>query len=219
MRRLGAGPSDRVPRASPRTATTHPIGRRLTSATLIVFLVVRAFLAVNVTRTAPGTRPLRSQLASDRCRPDAVAMTNGPYVGGATQEEAHAILITNTASTPCTLHGYVGIVALDQRGTPVPFRLVHHATGGWPMATVVPPPFVVAPGGSGYVFFAQIACYTGYTATSRRIAVTLPGARTAQDLVLRVPLNRCAGPSASIGNLIAESPIEPTLRATVGPLP
>ncbi|MHB8335037.1 MAG: DUF4232 domain-containing protein [Acidimicrobiales bacterium] len=219
MRRLGAGSADRVARAGSRTETRHPIGRRLSGATVIVFLVAVVILAANVSRTAPGTRPVPSHPASAGCRPDALTVTNGPYVGGATQEEAHAILITNTSSTPCTLHGYVGIVAFDRRGAPLPFRLVRYATGGWPMATVVPPPFVVAPGRSGYVFFAQIACYTGYTATSRRIAVTLPDARTAQVLVLRVALDRCDGPSARIGNLIAESPIEPTLRATVGPIP
>ncbi len=219
MRLLDAGSADRVTRAGSRSATTHPAGRRLTGATVTVFLVAGVILAATVSRTTRGTRLVISHPASAACHNDAVTVANGPYVGGATQEEARAILITNTSSTSCTLHCYVGIVALDRHGTPLPFRLVHHATGGWPMATVVPPPFVVAPGRSGYVFFAQIACYTGYTATSRRIAVTLPGARSAHTLVLRVALDRCAGPSARIGNLIAESPIEPTLRATVGPIP
>ena len=201
------------------TARTHSIGRRLAGATAIVFLVEGVMFAANVSGTSPGTRPVASHPASAPWRPDAITVTNGPYVGGATQEEAHAIRITNTSTTPCTLHAYAGIVALDRRGTPLPFRLVHHATGSWPMATVVPPPFVVAPGRSGYLFFAPIACYRGYTATSRRIAVTLPDARTAKVLVLTVALDRCAGPCARIGNLIAESRLEPTLRATVGPVP
>ena len=217
-KRLVVGSTDPVARTGLGTANRQPGRRWLTDAAVIALLVAFVILAANVPRTAPGTRPVASNLPSAACRPNAVTVANGPDVGGATQEEARAMLITNTSSTPCTLHGYVSIVALD-RGTPLPFRLVHHATGGWPMATVVPSPFVIAPGRSGYVFFAQIACYTGYTATSRRIAVTLPGARVANVLDLRVALDRCAGPSARIGNLIAESPIEPTLRATEGPIP
>ena len=145
--------------------------------------------------------------------------TNGPYVGGATQEEAHAITITNTSSHPCSLHGYVRIVAYDAHGVALPFRFAHHPTGGWPMATDVPPPFSIAPGASGYVFFAQIACYTGYSELSRRVAVTIPAARVSTPLILHTPLARCKGPSATVGNVIAMSPIEPTLAATGGRVP
>lgn len=195
-------------------------GRRRVVALIFVFLIVAASIAATVTRTAPGTGRATTVLTTPRlCRAGAISVTNGPYVGGATQEEAHAITITNTSSHPCSLHGYVRIVAYDAHGVALPFRFAHHPTGGWPMATDVPPPFSIAPGASGYVFFAQIACYTGYSELSRRVAVTIPAARVSTPLILHTPLARCKGPSATVGNVIAMSPIEPTLAATGGRVP
>ena len=153
------------------------------------------------------------------CQTPAVSLANGPYVGGATQEEAQSLAITNTASLPCSLHGYVGIVVYGAHGRPLAFRFAHRPTGGWPMATVVPARFTLKPRASAYVFFAQIACYTGYSSVSRRIAVRLPGDRRLVRLNLRTPIAYCRGASAQVGNVLAVSPIEPTIAATQGPLP
>ena len=135
-KRLVVGSTDPVAPTGLGTATSQPGRRWLTDAAVIAFLVAVVILAANVPRTAPGTRPVASNLPSAACRPNAVTVANGPDVGGATQEKAHAMLITNTSSTPCTLHGYVSIVALD-RGAPPPLstrpprdRWLAHGDGG-----------------------------------------------------------------------------------------
>ena len=201
------------------TVSTRDHHRRRAGVGIATLLAGAAIVTWLATRSAPTTRTRAVPPTPAHCRADAVSVTNGPYVGGATQEEAHAITITNTSNHTCTLHGYVVLVAYDARGVALPFTLAHHSTGGWPMATEVPPPFRVAPGAAGYVFFAQIACYTGYSELSRHVTVTIPATRVSTPLILRTPLALCKGPSATVGNVIAMSPIEPTVAATEGRVP
>lgn len=210
------GPTER-----PGDGANEPF-RRGRWATAIVALAATLILVVaGILWVAPATgRAGGRGTAASACTPSDVSIANGPYVGGATQEEAHSITITNTSPTTCQLHGYANFITYGPRGEVLPFTFAHRATGGWPMATRAPRAFTITPRSSAYVFFAQIACYTGYRALGHRIAVRLPDSRYGSKvLTLAVPLALCKGPAATIGNVIALSPIEPTLRATEGPIP
>ena len=205
---LGAGANERVRRGRWSTAVVA------LAATLVLVVAGILWVASTTGRTS-GHRA-----AARACAPRDVSVANGPYVGGATQEEAHSITITNTSPTACQLHGYATFVAYGPRGEVLPFTFTHRATGGWPMATRAPRALTITPRRSAYVFFAQIACYTGYRTLGHRIAVRLPDSRyRSKVLTLAVPLALCKGTSAAVGNVIALSPIEPTLRSTEGPIP
>ncbi len=205
---LGAGANERVGQGRWSTA--------MVALAVTLVLVVAGILWVASTTGHAGG----SAAAASNCEPGDVSIANGPYVGGATQEEAHSITITNTSLTACQLHGYATFVTYGPRDEELPFTFTHRATGGWPMATRVPRTFTIAPRSSAYVFFAQISCYTGYRVLGRRIAVRLPDSRyRSKVLTLATPLALCKGLAATVGNVIALSPIEPTLLATEGPIP
>ena len=192
--------------------------RGLARVSVLALIGVVLVAALVAWRAGPRARS-GAQPPTRACRAPMVSIRNGPYVGGATQEEAHSLAVTNTSSLPCSLHGYVELVVYDTHRRPLAFRFAHHPTGGWPMATAVPPPFTIRPRASGYVFFAQVACYSGYSATSRRIGVRLPGDRQTRPVTLRTPVAWCAGPSAGVGNILAISPVEPSISATEAPVP
>lgn len=196
--------------------------RRSRWSTAMVALAVTLVLVVaGILWVAPMTGHAGGpSTAASACALRDLSIANGPYVGGATQEEAHAITFTNTSPRTCQLHGYATFVTYGPRGEVLPFTFAHRATGGWPMATRVPKVFAITPHSSAYVFFAQIACYSGYRALGRRIAVRLPDSPDrSKTLRLAAPLALCKGPAATVGNVIALSPIEPTLLATEGPIP
>ncbi len=204
--------------SAPVAERRHAPGRHV--ATPLAHVLLGAMIVTGVVALGGSGRANGGTYPGPRaCQAPSVSLANGPYVGGATQEEAHSLAITNTASFPCSLHGYVGIVVYDTHGRPLAFRFAHRPTGGWPMATVVPARFTLKPRASAYVFLAQFACYTGYSSVSRRIAVRLPGDRRLVRLNLRQPIAYCVGASARVGNVLAVSPIEPTIAATQGPSP
>lgn len=205
--------------SAPTPETRRRVGRRGLAWPALFLALVGAVGGVLMLRSAAVHRVGDTPRATRACRAGLVEVTNGPYVGGATQEEAHSLAIINTSSVACSLHGYVRLVVYGEHGRPLPLRFAHHPTGGWPMATVVPRSFAIAPRASGYVFVAQNACYTGYATISGHIAVTLPSDRRALALTLRRPIALCTGPSAQVGNVVAISPIEPSIAATQGPIP
>lgn len=212
-----------------KEARQRTLHRRLRWSTLVIVLavVVSLVVASGVGLSKPatplangGSRPSGGDLAVASCAPSGVTISNGPLVGGATQEEAHSLKITNTGSKSCLMNGYATLVAYGSTGEVLPFTFAHHATGGWPMATKAPSAFTIGRHKSAYVFFAQIACYTGYSKLASRIAVLLPKAPDLSKVLrLSTPLALCKGSAAKVGNVIANSPIEPTIGATEGTSP
>src|SRR5665213_11076 len=198
--------------------------RRLGWLTLfiIVALVALLIVALNVGRSKPtqqigsgNKNPKGSSLAILPCSATAVSISNGPYVGGAQEEDAHSLTITNTGSNACLMSGFPRLVVYGPTGRIIRFSLVHHATGGYAMTSKPPKPFSPAPHKSAYVFFAQTACMVGTETTMSKVALILPKAlNPSKALTLLNPIAHCIGQSASYANPIAISPIEPTVRAT-----
>jgi hypothetical protein len=131
------------------------------------------------------------------------------------EEEAHSLTITNTSSKSCLINGFPRLVVYGATGSVIPFALVHHATGGYPMTSKLPKPFALTPQKSAYVFFAQTACEAGTETAMANVALIMPKSLgTTKVVTLQNPISHCVGQSASYANPIAISPIEPTVRAT-----
>lgn len=191
----------------------------------VILSLVALIVAAGVGRAHPSARTVgggadatKSALAL-ACTPSEVTISNGSPGSPATQEEPHLLRLTNSSSTSCVMNGYVTIVAYGAGGATLPFTFSHRATGGYPLTHRAPAAFTVAVHRSAYVFFAQDACVTGYSQLTRRVAVRLPGARLLSPVVtLSSPLAWCHGSFSRVGNVIATSPLEPTIAATIGPI-
>jgi hypothetical protein len=189
----------------------------IASVGLVIALIVASILG----RSAPtrqigsGTNRPSTALALAPCTSGAVSIANGPYVGGAMQEEAHSLTITNTSATSCLIHGFPRLVVYVNTGRVSRFSLVHHATGAYAMTSKLPKPFALTPRKSAYVFFAQTACAVGTETVLSKVALIMPKSlRTTNVVTLFRPIARCVGQSARYANPIAISPIEPTVGAT-----
>ena len=204
----------------------HQASRRRRVRWIVIFtaiaLVTSLIAAVTVGRSQPtkqvgenAGRPIRVTAALAPCASSAVSIANGPYVGGAMQEEAHSLTITNSSSQSCLINGFPRLVVYGPSGKVVRFTLVHHATGGYAMTSKLPKPFALTPHASAYVFFAQTACAAGTETTMTKVALIMPKSSGRTRVVgLFRPIAHCVGQSASYANPIAISPIEPTVRAT-----
>jgi len=160
-------------------------------------------------------RPGSSALALAPCASSSVSISNGPYVGGAMEENAHSLTITNTSPKSCLILGFPRLVVYGPTGSVIRFALVHHATGGYPMTSKLPRPFVLTAQKSAYVFFAQNASEAGTETVMANVALIMPKSLgTTKVVTLANPIAHCVGQSASYANPIAISPIEPMVRAT-----
>jgi hypothetical protein len=204
----------------------HAASRRRRMRWVIVFvavaLVTSLVVASSVGRSQPSkqvgsgsNRPRSSALALAPCASSSVSIANGPYVGGAMEENAHSLMITNAGSRSCLMSGFPRLVVYGTSGDVFRFALVHHATGGYPMTSKVHKPFALAPHKSAFVFFAQTACEAGTETGFSDVALILPKSTQPTEVVtLQNPIAHCVGQSASYANPIAISPVEPTVRAT-----
>jgi hypothetical protein len=196
--------------------------RRWFTNSVVIALVTLLLVALAVEIAKPASRigngknyAKGSALAVSPCTAAVVSISNGPYVGGAQEEDAHSLTITNTGATPCLMSGFPRLVVYGPTGSVIRFSLVHHATGGYAMTSKLPKPFALTPHTSAYVFFAQTACMVGTETTTSKVALILPKTlRPSKPLNLLNPIAHCVGQSASYANPIAISPIEPTVRAT-----
>jgi hypothetical protein len=203
----------------------HAASRRRRTRRVICFvavaLVTSLIVASAVGRSQPtnqvsaSNRPGSSALALAPCASSAVSIANGPYVGGAMEENAHSLMITNTSSRSCLMSGFPRLVVYGTSGDVFRFAIVHHATGGYPMTSKAHKPFALAPKKSAFVFFAQTACEAGTETGFSDVALILPKSTQPTEVVtLQNPIAHCVGQSASYANPIAISPVEPTVRAT-----
>ena len=119
-------------------------------------------------------RPSGITLALAPCVSSAVSIANGPYVGGAMEEDAHSLTITNTSSKSCLMNGFPRLVVYGSAGRVSAFALVHHATGGYVMTSKLPKPFKLTPHNSAFVFFAQTACEVGTETVMSKVALIMP---------------------------------------------
>jgi hypothetical protein len=198
--------------------------RRLRWFTLFIVIAIvtplTVFAAVESSKPTPkihngNSNPSGSALAILPCTPSAVSVANGPVVSPAIEEDAHSLELTNEGSKSCLMSGFPRLVVYGATGAVIPFRLVHHATGGYAMTSKPPKPFALAPRTSAFVLFAQVACEVGTETTTSRVALFLPNAkRPSKVFTLLRPIAHCVGQSASYANPIGISPIEPTMAAT-----
>jgi hypothetical protein len=136
-----------------------------------------------------------------------------------TGEHAVMYALTNRGPVTCTLSGYPKVVLYDAGGAALPFR---YAEGGGAYVTSRKPVTVVlARGASAYVLVAKYRCDLGIARNAATIQLILPAARggafagrEAVGTAGAAGLSYCRGGQRDPGQVVAVSPVEPTLKAT-----
>lgn len=180
--------------------------RRLEGMLLVTALVIAGVVVL---------APRGGAVSASACTSGQLRVANGPYAGGASQEEAHTLAITNVSPGACALEGYISIRPVDPSGRTMKLPVSHHPSGSYAFSTRPPRPVVVAAHGTADVLFVQMACVEGYLDQARVAAITLPVAGSpVRWLRLATPLARCRGAYGASEDMIAVTPIEPSVRAT-----
>jgi hypothetical protein len=142
------------------------------------------------------------------CRPGQLALSNGPKVSEATQQETRIFAVRNASSRPCRLDGYPVVTLFTERGGVVSFR---YRDGGDQMLTSSRPHLVaLAPGARGYFAINKNVCTLHYSQTAGYAAAFPP----VQLIRLASSLDHCS-PGDPSGHVIDISPFEKTVRAVL----
>lgn len=201
--------------------------RRLSNTALfaVVVGVIVALLIAGSARSNPTSTVARRGASSGpfalaACTPGTVTIANGPSVSPASQEEPHVLRLTNSGARACVVDGYVTIRFLNAEHRVLPFTFSHRPTGGYQLTTAPAHAITLGRHQSAYVLFAQTACVEGYRELTTTAAISMPRrSGSVKPLQLERPMAYCKGANAATENTVALSPIEPTVRATLGPIP
>jgi hypothetical protein len=144
------------------------------------------------------------------CRVSQLRLGLGPTVSEATEQNTLVLIIHNTSSQPCDLHGYPETVLWSNWTAALPFSY-HH--GGDEMLTVAYPHIVTLPAhGRAYAALNKNTCEAGQRHAAAVISLTPPGEDRALTLRLNhYPILGYCGPGQP-GHTIDVSPVEPTFR-------
>jgi uncharacterized protein DUF4232 len=141
------------------------------------------------------------------CRLSQFTVRLGPEVSEATGQHTLTLRLVNRGHRPCALEGYPRIRAYDRSGL-IPFAFKH---GGDQMITSRPPRrIVVRPARVAYVAVNHYRCDRGDLRSSTMLRIG------EAEISLRDPYQRLAYCGrGDPGSMVAVSPFEPTLRATL----
>ena len=199
--------------------------RRLSNTALfgVVVGVMVALLIAGSAQSNPTSTVARRGASSGpfaTCTLENVTIANGPSGSPATEEEPHVLRLTNSGARACVVDGYVTIRFLNAEHQVLPFTFSHRPTGGYLLTTAPAHALTLGHHQSAYVLFAQTACVEGYRELTTTAAISLPRTSgSATRLQLERPMAYCKGANAVTENTIALSPIEPSVRDTLGPMP
>jgi len=166
---------------------------------------------------SPGLNAFVPSPASSVCRSSQIEARQGHQVGGATGERAMLITLTNKGPVPCVLDGYPQVRFLSSTGVDLNLPQVRHSQY---VTASGPRPVTLGIGTTAYVLVAAYRCDLGYLHQSAGARLTLPGAAAGTTLTVRTSSSAllialCKGGATSPGNVIAVTPVESTLAATV----
>jgi len=176
-----------------------------------IIALAGAFGVVGLVQAAAAPRAGAVGASVPGCRPGQLAMSNGPRVSEATQQETRIFVVRNASTRRCGLDGYPVVTLFTSRGGVVSFT---YRDAGDQMLTGAKPHLVVlAPGGRGYFAINKNVCTLLSNETAWYVAAFPP------VLLIRLAnsldtLDHC-GPSDPSGHVIDISPFEKTLRAVL----
>jgi uncharacterized protein DUF4232 len=165
----------------------------------------------------PGINSFVPSPPSSVCQSSQIEARQGPRTGGATGERALLITLTNKGRGVCALDGYPRVRFVGTTGKVLKLPQVKHSQY---VTTAGPNPVLLGVGATAYVLVAQYRCDLGYLDQAVGARLTLPGAAARTALTVRagsipLPLAVCRGGATSPGNVIAVTPVESTIEATV----
>jgi hypothetical protein len=165
----------------------------------------------------PGLNSFVPSPPSSVCRSNQIEAREGQQVGGATGERAMLITLTNKGPVPCVLDGYPQVRFLSLTGVVLNLSQVMHSQY---VTASSPRPVTLGIGTTAYVLVAQYPCDLGYLDQAAGARLTLPGTGTGTAIAVRassipLPIALCKGGATSPGNVIAVTPVESRLAATV----
>jgi hypothetical protein len=162
---------------------------------------------------APVAPPVSTQ--ASRCLPARIKATTTGRIGGASQERATLIVLTNEGASPCMLDGYPRVQFLTATGTVL--RLSQVAQVALFVTSARPHFVLLRPDGVAYVLVAQFACALGSLKQAAVMRLSLPGA--ADDTAVSIPSAEFAlckgGTTPPEKSVVAVTPVEPTIQATL----
>lgn len=193
--------------ADPNNNTTCPTGSHSTMGPVLCVLDTAAEIV------APVAPPVSTH--ASRCLPARMKAAKGERIGGASQELAMLIVLTNEGAGPCMLDGYPRVQLVTATGTDL--RLSQVAQVASFVTSVRPHVVLLRPGGVAYVLVAQFACALGSLKQAAVMRLSLPGA--ADDTAVSIPSAEFAlckgGTTPPQKNVIAVTPVEPTIQAVL----
>jgi len=127
------------------------------------------------------------------------------------------ITLTNKGPVPCVLDGYPQVRFLTSTGVVLNLPQVRHSqyvTASGPLTVTL------GIGTTAYVLVAAYRCDLGYLHQAVGARLSLPGTAAGTAVTVRtssIPLliALCKGGASSPGNVIAVTPVESTIAATV----
>ena len=142
------------------------------------------------------------------------SVETGAEISEATGQHSLALELVNRSSSRCFFRGYPRVVLRDENGV-IPFRISHR---GDQMVTSRPPTrVVVGRGHAAYVLVNNYRCDLGVARTARTLRISVAGAPANDAASLLISSRRrpmyCG--RGDPGSILAVSPFEPTLRATL----
>jgi len=157
---------------------------------------------------APRARAGAGSVPVSACRPGQLAMSNGPKVSEATQQETRMFVVRNVSIRRCGLDGYPVVTLFTSRGSVVSFT---YRDGGDQMLTGAKPHLIVlAPGGRGYFAINKNFCTLLSNETASYVAAFPP----VQLIRIATSVDHCS-PSDPSGHVIDISPFEKTVRTVL----
>jgi len=164
-----------------------------------------------------GTYVADTTTAASRCLPGQIKAGNGPRIGGANEEGSLSLTLTNRGPAPCVLDGYPRVRLVTSAGTVLDLAQVAHSSY---VTMAGPRPVLLGVGATAFVVVAQFACVTGELQVAAQVRLTLPEAVAGPVFRVRIvrsigALALCKGGPSDRGNVIAVTPVEATLAATV----
>ncbi len=147
-----------------------------------------------------------------------IRVSRGPLVSPSTQELAFTLKLTNTDSVACSIDGYATVRFEGTNAAMLPFVYRQRPNGAFAFTAAAPTRFVLKSFASAYVLVAKEACVgpDGRSAvTATVLAPSLQAGTLAWVLQLSGDYPRifvCTGPDAAANNIVAVSPVEPSVK-------
>jgi len=149
--------------------------------------------------------------AAPTCAPTHMKVGNGPFVGGAMGEMSMTITLVNSGPGHCVLDGYPKLRMVTATGATLDFS---KETASQYIRRIPPRRVLLGVGAIAYVEIAKYRCDLGDIETASQVRLILPGA--VNGTAFTVPtrgFSYCKGGPSDPGNVIAFTPVEPTLGA------